>query len=289
MQGLRHVVRGQVPDLLVRPLLFIALFGGAVVFFQQQTSALWAMSARLIVSVFVLFYESFMLRSVLPIGVKTSVTEYKVREWIKSALPLFGLSVLNVIHARADVLMLGAIRGVEEVALYTVALMLSSFVSMILTSANTSLAPVFARLHAENDSVGLKRIVVRSARGIMIGSFPIIIGLIFGGRLLLSLFGPKFSAAYPVLAILIIGQIVNIAVGSVGILLTMTGREHATFSGRSISALLYVGLNAILIPKWGIVGAAIATTVSTIAWNSLLVRFAWRELGILSFAFARSG
>jgi O-antigen/teichoic acid export membrane protein len=68
--------------------------------------------------------------------------------------------------------------------------------------------------------------------------------------------------------------------GLAALVLNMTGHERDTAKGIAVSALLNVTLNALLIPLWGIEGAALASTLSMVVWNSLLVVLVHRRLGL---------
>ncbi len=77
-----------------------------------------------------------------------------------------------------------------------------------------------------------------------------------------------------------VGQFVNVAAGSVGLILIMTGHEDDTFKGLVVATIANVILNALLIPIWGLEGAAAANAVSMIIWNILLGIRVHRRLGI---------
>jgi O-antigen/teichoic acid export membrane protein len=84
------------------------------------------------------------------------------------------------------------------------------------------------------------------------------------------------------LLILLVGQVVNAGCGPVAQLLNMTGYEKYTLRGVGVSTILNVVLNVILIPKYGIAGAAVASALTLVGWNLILVYFVARELGINS-------
>jgi O-antigen/teichoic acid export membrane protein len=101
--------------------------------------------------------------------------------------------------------------------------------------------------------------------------------LIFKGDwIIVILFGKEFAAASTALSILCLGQIVNVLMGSVGLVLNMTGNEKSTLRGVSITLVLNIILLAILIPPYKEVGAAIAVCASMICWNLILAYDAYR-------------
>ena len=103
--------------------------------------------------------------------------------------------------------------------------------------------------------------------------------------MLLRLFGPGFDVARPALLILAGAQLVNALAGSVGILMSMTGHQNAVSVVLAFAAALNVGLNFALIPRYGLIGAAVATGLATVAWNVTLAVLVRRRLGIRSTAF----
>jgi O-antigen/teichoic acid export membrane protein len=133
----------------------------------------------------------------------------------------------------------------------------------------------------------LQNKITLSARLIILLSLPIGIILIFFGKVFLSIYGTDFAIGLSSLRILCIGQLVNASVGSVGLLLIMTGHERDSAWGIGLGAIANVILNFLLIPPWGIDGAAIATSSSMVIWNIILMWFVWKRLGIFSTALGK--
>lgn len=83
------------------------------------------------------------------------------------------------------------------------------------------------------------------------------------------------------------GQIVNACAGSVTLLLTTTGHEGDALKGIALGAIVNVIGNAVMIPLYGINGAAVATGLSTVVWNVALGILVYRRLGINPTMFGR--
>lgn len=107
----------------------------------------------------------------------------------------------------------------------------------------------------------------------------VLVVLLVGGDRLLGAFGSGFLAARPVLGLLILGQVVNAFCGPTGVLLSMTGRQRLASRALWLGAIVNVILNVLLIPRYGVTGAALATVISTTTWNAALVYLVRRELG----------
>ena len=99
-----------------------------------------------------------------------------------------------------------------------------------------------------------------------LGSIGFLVFIFIGGELL-SFFGKEFEIAYWSLILLSTGQLINIFVGPVGNVLTMSNYEKIALKSMVISAILNILLNVILIPIYDINGAAIATCTSLVFWN----------------------
>ena len=100
--------------------------------------------------------------------------------------------------------------------------------------------------------------------------------------------GDEFVVARWALVALVLGQLVNVGAGSVGYLLIMTGHQIPCARVFFASAVVNVILNAIAIPRFGILGAAIATAFSMMLWNVWLHRLVVKHLNVrpsILFAF----
>ena len=118
-------------------------------------------------------------------------------------------------------------------------------------------------------------------------ALPIALAFLVAGRPILSLFyGTVYAVAWPALAALTLGALINAACGPVGNLLNMAGHERQTVRAVCESLCLNALLNWLLIPAYGATGAAIATMVGMMYWNLRLVSQARKFTGVRSTAFA---
>jgi O-antigen/teichoic acid export membrane protein len=106
------------------------------------------------------------------------------------------------------------------------------------------------------------------------------------GRFLLGLFGPGFEAGRNVLSVLLIGGIANALTGVVAYYATLTGRERQALGIFAGALLVSIALNLLLIPRFGAVGAAIASSSATAAWNFVMLVYVRRTIGIDASALA---
>lgn len=288
LRGLNRVVVGQLPEMFFQPVLFITLIVAAYLFIEKNFTAPFALGMNVVAAGVAFIIGTRLLYKNLPEAARKTLPAHETRAWSRSALHLMLIASLQVINARADIVMLGAMKGTNATGIYAVATKGAELIAFILIAVNMALAPTIASLYAAKEMKRLQRLITQSARIILFISLPIGLGLIFFGNWFLTfVFGGEFMQGKTALSVLSIGQIINAGMGSVGLLLISTGHERDVTVGIGISALLNVVLNAFLIPIWGLEGAATATAASMIMWNILLAILVYRRLGIHSTALGR--
>lgn len=283
--GLHHVVVGQIPELLLRPLLFIGLALGAFALVGPGLMGSGIIALHVASAAFALAVAMGLLAMRTPQPIGSSEPRYDTRAWMMNAVSLALLSEATVINAQAGTVLLGAMVGPAEAGLFSVAYRGANLITFAQLAVNAALSPTVARLWAQGEVNQLQRAVTGSARAVLIFSLPFGFAfIIFGTQILAVLFGQEFAAANGALAILSVGQLVNAASGSVATLLVMTGHERHAAVGVLGAAIVNVLLTAILIPTFSVEGAAIGTTASMILWNISLAVTARRRIGIDSTA-----
>jgi O-antigen/teichoic acid export membrane protein len=285
LQGLNHVIAGQLPELLIRPILFIVLFAGCYLVLGSSINAQWAIGSMILASLISFMVGADLLRRRLPRPIVEAAPEYQGWAWMWTALPMLFFGGMSVLNAQIGTIMLGLLANVEAVAIYSVAAKTAALIAFTLGAVNTALAPNAARLSASGDMEQLQRIVTKTARAILVTALPIALFFMIFGRWFLLIFGAEFTQAAWVLVILSCGQLVNASMGSVGLLLNMTRHERDAAISVALSALLNVVLNLLLIPRLGAEGAALAATGSLALWNIGLAIWVYYRIGINPTAF----
>jgi O-antigen/teichoic acid export membrane protein len=186
--------------------------------------------------------------------------------WSFSAT-VFGMSLLGFVMSQTDKITLGYILGARQVGIYAVAAALVAYVPLALQSVNQIFAPTIADLHTRGEHAVLARLFQTLTKWIIALTVPLAIVMIVFARPLMRIFGHDFEVGWPILIIGTIGQLVNCAVGSVGYMLLMSGHQRRVMRVQFVAAGLVVLLNIVLIPVWGIVGAAVASAATNVASN----------------------
>jgi len=218
---------------------------------------------------------------------KSLAVAYSFKELWASCKPLFIVSIAgHAIVPFAPILLLGIWASSEDVGVFGAASRVAMLVSFILITANNVVAPKFAELYARGDMESLGRTARRIAILMTLLASPIFLALIFGGHWVMAMFGPGFENGALMLAILAMGQIVNLMTGSCGYLLVMSGNEISLRNLTVWSAALLLLLLLVFVPLLGAVGAALASAISVAAMNILSVIRAQKLLGIRIAGFS---
>jgi O-antigen/teichoic acid export membrane protein len=203
--------------------------------------------------------------------------------WSFSAAAM-GILLLEFLMSQVDKIALGYYLGARNVGIYSVAAAMVAYVTLILNSVNQVFSPMIADLHARGDNAMLGRLYKALTKWMLGLTLPLAITVIVYARPLMRIFGHDFEGGWPILIIGTTGQLVNCGVGSVGLLLLMSGNQRRLLKVQASMAGFMTVANIALIPIWGIVGAAMAaaiTNAGTNAWNLLEVR---KVLGFSPFS-----
>jgi len=287
LRGLKRIVAGQLPEFVIMPATFVILLIWKGVLADRTLSAAFAMCLRVSSALIAFVCGAWMLWRNTPESIRQATPRFLGKPWLLSSL-LFGfITGFQVINRRMGTAILGLYAPSEQVGAYQVAMQLSMLASFGLHAMNMVLAPRFADLHARGDQRGLQRLATIGARLAL--AFNLIITailLIIGKPFLAKVFGSGFETSYAPLTILLIGQMVNSMVGSVGILVGMTGHEISAVGAFGAAAIVNVAIGIWLIPLWQTRGAAVAAIASMTVWNGVLFWKARTNLGVNSTIFS---
>jgi O-antigen/teichoic acid export membrane protein len=205
------------------------------------------------------------------------------KEIIKTSFPMMLSSSVLLLMAWSDTIMIGIFKTEADVGVYNVALKLAMITGIVLGAVNSIVAPKLSETFNNNKMVEFRKLIKQSTRIIFFSTLPILIILLLFPEFLLSFFGTEFIVAKTTLLILLIGQIVNAMSGSVGFILQMTGKEKVYQNILLLALVFNIALNIILIPKFGIEGAAIASAFSLLLWNLSSVFYIYKQYHVLTF------
>jgi O-antigen/teichoic acid export membrane protein len=290
LQGTGRVVQSQIPEYLIRPTVYILVVLWLWLKSDGQSisvvAILLAFTAAVACDAF--FGAWFLTRKLdfRPLERTHSHQALNQRMLTLSALSFGAIASAHLINGNLDIIMLGIMDSNTGTGIYKAASVVSQLVAFGLGVVNVIILPRIATMYAKGDLESIQRLVVNSAQKITTFAFFAVLLLILGGKFIITIiFGEAFTEGYLALVILAFGQLGNAFFGPVALVLNMTGNERWTLIGLSASVAVNAALNFILIPPFGIEGAALATASSLLVWNMLLTIAVSRQLGITCMAF----
>jgi len=277
LQGLRFI-RGKVfIERIAHPLVFTVLLVAGGFFFRSLEFILvcFFIAAAAVLTLGLFWLHRRM--SGLPQG---PMPRPVWREMLGFSTPIMFMNLLNFFILWSDILVMGMFRPAAEVGFYAIASRLATGVSMPTDSLGASLAPSFSSLTGRGDGEGLRRLFHTSTRWIFLLSSFAGMGLVLLGHPILGLFGSEFQKGYAALCVLALGQVVTALFGANGTLITMTGHPRVNLVNSVILGLGNLGLNLLLVPRYGALGAASAAAISWATVNTTRAVEIWFILKI---------
>ena len=196
----------------------------------------------------------------LPNAFAPSPSTWQARRMLAFSLPQTLTTMLLQVIMWTDMLVLGRMRAAAEVAVYAICQRLLSPAQIVSTATGQMFAPRIAAEDARGDRRNLGTMLKRVTYWNLAASIPVFALLLVIPGPLLHLFGSAYSTGATALVILAAGQLFNAATGPLGQVINMSGHPYITLANNAVVAALNVAGCLILIPRYGIVGAAASTT-----------------------------
>jgi O-antigen/teichoic acid export membrane protein len=214
---------------------------------------------------------------------KTENKIYHWKEWIHFSLPLLFMSAFSYIISWTDNLVIGKFLEPKNLGVYAVAFSLSRFLLMFVYSFKIIFMPIISERYANKDRGAISFLFKKSQNWMFGLALPIALFLFFFAKDVLNfLYGARYISGALSIKILVIGFMINLYAGLVHNILILHKKTKSLFKISLFAAIMNIILNIVMVPVFGIIGAAISSTFSI----SLLSLFYWykaRKLEKLNF------
>jgi O-antigen/teichoic acid export membrane protein len=201
--------------------------------------------------------------------IETKATDFTYKEIFIKSYPIAISGMALFLLMSFDILFLKKYRDDSTVAFYSVAIKLMTILSMVIITVNITVSTKIAEYFFSKNKADLVKTIQYASRLIFLLTFPAVLLICFFPEFILGFFGKGYVAAKDALLILIIGQGICSAFGTAPVYLNMTGRQHIFQIILIVAVLINFILNRVLIPQYGMVGAATAFVVSSFFWNGI--------------------
>ncbi len=176
-------------------------------------------------------------------------------------------SVAQMTVQRLDIVLVGALRGLSEAAVYAAATRFMVFGQLSAQALSTAVQHRFADLLARDDRAGAGRLYQTVTAWLVLITWPLYLVFAIFANELLKLFGDGYNEGRSVTVLLALTMLVATACGMVDEMLNMAGKTALTFINAMLGLVVNVSLNLLLIPEWGMLGAAIAWSATRLVTN----------------------
>jgi O-antigen/teichoic acid export membrane protein len=268
-----------IPTNVARPAMFCIALGVAWLT-GVELQAASAMALQFL-SVVVVFVPTWLLSRKL---ISKPRNEAPMRgdqdNWLRTAAALLIATMFTGYFPEIVIIVAGSFVPSDELALLHISFRIAMLVAFGLSAVDAVSSPEIARLYADDDKPGLRRIVNRATRLRFIASLIAVGIFALLGPWILSLFGPEFIAGFQLLMILACGQLVQGLAGPVVRLMSISGHQDRTLIVFAVALVMLVAMIAVLVPVLGVTGAAIAAVIDMVIWTVWMRWLVIRHIGI---------
>jgi O-antigen/teichoic acid export membrane protein len=205
----------------------------------------------------------FLIRMLPDLLRKATLPRLLGRELLYFSIPASLAGMLGAYLVWVDRLILGVFRPSVDVGIYQAISQVSILFSVILAAVATIASPMIARMHHRGELQRMEEVYRVTTKWALYLSLPFFVLIVMEpGGLITTIFGSEYGRGWLPLVILSAGQLVNVGTGAVHSLLVMTGHQKTWLLLSAATLAVNVTLNIVLIPRWGIAGAAVATALA---------------------------
>ncbi|AMM41428.1 polysaccharide biosynthesis protein [Candidatus Desulfofervidus auxilii] len=249
-KGIKIVIGGLVIllDLSFKGVVFTYLIGG---FFTL---------------IFLSYYAKSRINELLPkiSNFYPSIT----KELMSFSLPLLGSSIFAILREHSTILLLGYFKPANTVGLYNVALPLAQLISMPLMAMVFIYLPIASQLYAQGNLKDMKLLYISVTKWIFFITLPIFLSMLLAPKIIIKLlFGSKYIEASVALQILTLGFFIHTFLGPNGMTLISIGKTNIMLFCSVISTFVGIIVALLLIPNYGLIGAAVSAATSLAMFN----------------------
>lgn len=265
------------PPQFGQPLLLLVVIAG--LWATSPTSALVMVLATLATIAAAAMVQALVYRHRLRDRIAEQPHAAARAEWWQASVALLLVDSAIVLLGQIDIVLLGSYVPASTVGHYGAAVRVAMLVHFVMQAMVSLAEPRLAGLWSQGRHADTRAIWMNMRRYATVPAALMLVIIVFAGEHLLRLFGDGFEAALPVLLVLATGNLLVVACGPVVPALKATGRRRPCAVVFGLACIVAVGLDVLLIPTFGAIGAAVGTAITVFAAHVALAVIVRRELG----------
>lgn len=278
--AIREFALSYMLNLLWRPVLFIVVIGAVAIAMAHSSAIMAALVFSFVSVVIVALQFNGLMRHFPGLTCSLPADRRQVLQWRIASAPLLILAAFSTFINDLNMALLGAIVSKPDLAVFGVCLKLALIVEYAVSLIHELAAPDISDALARKQSSTVDMAVARVNVMAVIATLASVIGVVIFGRLVLSMFGPDFVRAFPILLMLVVSQLIRAAFGPSMLTLISAGAQKNVVIVFSIAIVGFALGNLVLVPMFGLIGAGSAFIVMTGFWTAALALISTRKLGL---------
>ncbi|HWA20210.1 MAG TPA: lipopolysaccharide biosynthesis protein [Devosia sp.] len=279
--GLKRPFAGFFADTIFRPLVVVAALG--LGYFALNPALAFAEMIWIVALGYLaisLVHFGFVIRAVLPISRVEPVRAEEPKRWWRFAMPWVVIALATDYFFDLDLLLLAGHLSREELAIFGVCTRVFSLVSFGVASVYAVTLPDMFESEAMRDRAGFLKKVGDANLVASVLSVVLFVLMLVGAPFALMLFGPAFLAGVAPLGVLCLALVVRSVFGPASLMLSIHDRPYASLPSIALGLATLVAANLLLVPNFGLMGAASSALLSITVWSAAQWYTALRIAGV---------
>jgi O-antigen/teichoic acid export membrane protein len=278
--AIREFALSYMLNLLWRPVLFLAVMGLIALFFKVPSPVMAACAFSFVAVAIVTLQFVGLVKHFPGLTERMAADRRVVLQWRIASAPLLILAAFSTFINDLNLALLGTIVSKPDLAVFGVCLKLALIVEYAVSLIHELAAPDISDALVRKQSSTVDLAVARVNVMAVVATLAAVAGTAALGHFVLSMFGPDFIRAFPILLMLVVSQLIRAAFGPSMLTLISAGAQKSVVKVFSVAIIGFAVGNLILVPVFGLVGAGAAFVLMTAYWTGALALIAKRKGGL---------
>ena len=266
LKGFKKFDASVVPQYVYQPVTRLILIGVLAFIGLNAKSAVVVFGLSSVTASIVMFFS---LKKQFNLKRTIKINRGSLKELLDFSFPVWISSLLTKFQGNIQTLFIGTLNTITGVGIFSVVDQITNVSGEFSSSINTTSKPVIAELHDRGDINQMERIYQLANKWVIIVQLPIFLFMMIFPEPILSIFGETYTDGTTALMILAVANFSKVCTGMGGIIIDMTGHTKLKLFNSILRLTMYIMLDYILIPRWGLIGAALAVLIGEGIMNLL--------------------
>jgi O-antigen/teichoic acid export membrane protein len=228
----------------------------------------------------------YFVKSLLPMKRSIGSAKRNTGQLLRYSLPVHLGWVLNAVRGTLETLVLGFVGLTTGVGIFAVASRLSSLGTLFFLSIGNISTPMIAEFYSRGELGQLKKLYQTTTKWVLMFNIPLFLTFVLFSKPLLAIFGGDFMNGEVALIVLAVGNLVYTGTGLGANILDMTNHTKFNSANSVFMVIVTIATDLLMIPRWGVIGAAAASSISTVIVNIVCLIEVYGLLKMQPYTFA---